>query len=319
MYAKIILCGDLWSLPIFMRNRKVDRNYRSAHGMIFGYISILLSFLNRFVQARRFGNIKFGPSLISHQFGQRIDVIFRHPRYATRSASSYATWERRKRFPASTLIYNVYVGVSTWIKGIIKIPESKEGFIDLNNLEQRLQENSGNGRRMIGFFAAASKLTGVLADDVATTLLLHQYGALAFWDYTLVAPYNGVDMNPTFPGVEEKMVRKDLVLFNCEKFVGGVQGPHIAVVKKDVFKDTYVYSDDVEVLSERLEDWRCVEAVRAALVMRLRDAVGVQNIADRQDCITSIREINRGDPSAKSRPAPDACVAARVGKSPRTC
>ncbi|RVE49679.1 hypothetical protein evm_005654 [Chilo suppressalis] len=169
---------------------------------------------------------------------------------------------------------------------IIKIPESKEGFIDLNNLEHRLQENTGTGKRMIGFFPAASKLTGVLADDVATTLLLHQYGAWSFWDYTLVAPTSTVDMNPTFPGVDDEMVKKDALFFNCEKFVGGVQGPYVTVVKSDVFKNTPLYTDDVEVLSERIEECKSSEAVRAAIVMQLRDAVGLQNIAERQDHIT---------------------------------
>lgn len=100
---------------------------------------------------------------------------------------------------------------------------------------------------MIGFFPAASKLTGVLADDVATTLLLHQYGAWSFWDYTLVAPTAAVDMNPTFPGVDGEMVKKDALFFNCEKFVGGVQGPYVTVVKRDVFRNTPIYSNDVEV------------------------------------------------------------------------
>lgn len=169
---------------------------------------------------------------------------------------------------------------------IIKIPETKEGFIDLNNLEQRLQQNTGSGKRMIGFFPAASKLTGVLADDVATTLLLHQYGAWSFWDYTLVAPSSSVDMNPKFAGVEDEMVKKDAVFFNCEKFVGGVQGPYVTIVKKDVFRNTLFYTDDVEELSERIEELKSTEAVRAAIVMLQRDAVGLQNIADRQDHIT---------------------------------
>ncbi|CAH0591407.1 unnamed protein product [Chrysodeixis includens] len=169
---------------------------------------------------------------------------------------------------------------------VIKISETKEGYIDLNNLEQRLQQNSNSGKRMIGFFPAASKLTGALADDVATTLLLHQYGAWSFWDYTLVAPSSAVDMNPTFPGVEEEMVKKDALFFNCEKFVGGVQGPSVVIVKKDVFQNTPIYSDDVEVLSERIEELKSTEAVRAALVMQLRDAVGLQNIAERQDNIS---------------------------------
>nr|XP_021187430.2 uncharacterized protein LOC110374163 isoform X3 [Helicoverpa armigera] len=169
---------------------------------------------------------------------------------------------------------------------VIKIPETKEGYIDLNNLEQRLQQYSTSGKRMIGFFPAASKLTGVLADDVATTLLLHQYGAWSFWDYTLVAPSSAVDMNPTFPGVDEEMVKKDALFFNCEKFVGGVQGPSVVIVKKDVFSNTPIYSDDVEVLSERIEELKSAEGVRAALVMQLRDAVGLQTIVERQDNIS---------------------------------
>ncbi|XP_045526641.1 uncharacterized protein LOC123715548 [Pieris brassicae] len=169
---------------------------------------------------------------------------------------------------------------------LIKIPETKEGFIDLNNLEHKLQENTGTGKRMIGFFPAASKLTGILADDVATTLLLHQYRAWSFWDYTLVAPTSAIDMNPTFPGVEEGMVKKDAVFFNCEKFVGGVQGPFVTVFKRELFKNTVLYSDDVEVLSERIQEIRCIEAIRAAIVMQLRDAISLQMIADKQDYIT---------------------------------
>lgn len=41
-----------------------------------------------------------------------------------------------------------------------------------------------------------------------------------------------------------------------------------------------------QVLAERIEEYRCTEAVRAAIVMQLRDAIGVQNIADKQDHIT---------------------------------
>lgn len=62
-----------------------------------------------------------------------------------------------------------------------------------------------------------------------------------------MAPSSTVDMNPTFPGVEEGIVKKDALFFNCEKFVGGVQAPCIAVVKKEVFQDTPLYCEDVEV------------------------------------------------------------------------
>lgn len=67
---------------------------------------------------------------------------------------------------------------------VIRISESKEGFLDLNDLENQLMVYRNAGRQLIGCFSASNNVTGILADDVATTLLLHQHGALAFWDYT---------------------------------------------------------------------------------------------------------------------------------------
>ncbi|KAK0078883.1 hypothetical protein PV325_002007, partial [Microctonus aethiopoides] len=68
---------------------------------------------------------------------------------------------------------------------VVRITETKEGFLDLNDLERKLnEERRMNHVTMIGCFSAASCITGVLADDVATTLMLHQYGALSVWDYT---------------------------------------------------------------------------------------------------------------------------------------
>jgi len=46
-----------------------------------------------------------------------------------------------------------------------------------------LYQTVSPGAQVVGCFSAASNITGILADDIATTLILHQYGALAFWDY----------------------------------------------------------------------------------------------------------------------------------------
>lgn len=67
---------------------------------------------------------------------------------------------------------------------MVRISETKEGFLDLNDLESKLIEERTSDVTMVGCFSAASCITGVLADDVATTLLLRQYGALSVWDYT---------------------------------------------------------------------------------------------------------------------------------------
>lgn len=57
-------------------------------------------------------------------------------------------------------------------------------MLDLTDLEMKLALYQKSGQTtLIGCFSAASSTTGILADDIATTILLHQYGALAFWDY----------------------------------------------------------------------------------------------------------------------------------------
>lgn len=60
-------------------------------------------------------------------------------------------------------------------------------------LEER---HSGSPRPLLGYFPAGSNVTGVLNEDLVLTALLHANGALAFWDYTSVAPLVNIDMNP---------------------------------------------------------------------------------------------------------------------------
>lgn len=77
---------------------------------------------------------------------------------------------------------------------VVRIAETKEGFIDLVDLENKLQlyQTVSPGAQLVGCFSAASNITGILADDIATTLILHQYGALAFWDYASAGEYNKI-------------------------------------------------------------------------------------------------------------------------------
>ncbi|XP_047121332.1 uncharacterized protein LOC124804985 [Schistocerca piceifrons] len=185
---------------------------------------------------------------------------------------------------------------------IVRIRETKEGHLDLVDLEQQLQAHHGLGPKLIGCFSAASNVTGVLADDIATTLLLHQYGALAFWDYASAAPYVKLDMNPILPGVDETAVHKDAMFFSVHKFVGGVQSPGVLVAKKVLFnnpvpngcgggtvffvtRDGHRYLQDTE-LREEGGTAAVVESVRAGLSMQLKEAVGTQAIMAREHKIT---------------------------------
>lgn len=93
-------------------------------------------------------------------------------------------------------------------------------------MDEQLRLHQHSGRQLIGCFSATSNVTGILVDDIASTMMLHQYGALAFWDFNIAAPYISLNMNPKVPGVEENNVAyKDAMYFSGHKFVGGVQTP----------------------------------------------------------------------------------------------
>ena len=83
---------------------------------------------------------------------------------------------------------------------IVMINETKEGYVDLSDLKYKLIHYTHNAkyanRVKIGCFSAASNVTGILADVEKITVLLHEFGALSFWDYACAAPYVKIDMNP---------------------------------------------------------------------------------------------------------------------------
>ncbi|XP_034934386.1 uncharacterized protein [Chelonus insularis] len=176
---------------------------------------------------------------------------------------------------------------------IVRIAETKEGFLDLNDLERKLNEERSSGALIVGCFNVASCITGVLADDVATTLLLHQYGALSVWDYTSAAPYIQMDMNPHLIGVGETAVHKDAIIFSGHKFTGGAQSPGVLVVKRSHLKNDIV-TEDMRDMHQYLRDPELreengtagvIESIRCGLAIQLKESVTPQAIVARQDKI----------------------------------
>ncbi|XP_014604764.1 PREDICTED: uncharacterized protein LOC106787160 [Polistes canadensis] len=178
---------------------------------------------------------------------------------------------------------------------IVRVSETREGFLDLNELERGLAKMRSEGvAQMIGCFSAASCITGVLADDVATTLLLHQYGALSIWDYTTAAPYTQIDMNPHLPGMSESTAHKDAIFFAGHKFVGGVQSPGVLVSKQfllmdeiraEDMRDTHRYLNNPE-LRDESGTAGVVESIRCGLAIQLKENVTPRAIVNRQDKIS---------------------------------
>lgn len=183
------------------------------------------------------------------------------------------------------------------IAEVITVPEDANGHLDLDALQQILGRCAGR-RLVIGSFSAASNVTGILTDTDAVTVMLHRHGALALWDYAAAAPYVEIRMVPDVAAGADPLAYKDAVFISPHKFIGGPGTPGLLVVRRDVVRnpvpvvpgggtveyvnpDEQVYVDDVE----RREEGGTpdiVGSIRAGLVFRLRDAVGLRTIQARE-------------------------------------
>eukprot|EP00667_Euglena_gracilis_P001552 EG_transcript_1552 len=110
---------------------------------------------------------------------------------------------------------------------VVPVAEDRCGRLDVEDLAQKLLTHQHYDRKL-GAFAAASNVTGVVADVDAVTALLHRHGALALWDYATAAAHLPVDMNPA----ADPLYAKDAVFLSPHKLLGGPGSPGVLVIKR---------------------------------------------------------------------------------------
>lgn len=184
------------------------------------------------------------------------------------------------------------------IGDVVTIREDSDGHIDLTHLAAELERHVDRTVK-IGSFSAASNVTGILTDTAAITSLLHSKGALAFWDFAAAGPY--VDIDVSGGGRPEESM--DAVFLSMHKFIGGPETPGVLVVRRSLLQnsvpdvvgggtvrfvnpDEHVYLDD-PIHREEAGTPAIIGAIRAGLVMQLKQAVGVEAIRDREESFIS--------------------------------
>ncbi|MFV0478740.1 MAG: aminotransferase class V-fold PLP-dependent enzyme [Parahaliea sp.] len=173
---------------------------------------------------------------------------------------------------------------------VVAIPLDRNGRIDQQVLAQELTRYQQRSLR-IGSFSAASNVTGILSDVAAISRLLHEHGALSCWDYAAAGPYTCIDMNAD--------TSVDAVYVSPHKFIGGPGTPGLLIAKSHLFKYStpalsgggtvswvspwgHRYVED----RQRREEGGTpgiIEAIRAGLVFKLREEVGVDVIHTREN------------------------------------
>jgi selenocysteine lyase/cysteine desulfurase len=176
------------------------------------------------------------------------------------------------------------------IADVVMIHEDADGHIDQAELAEQLEKYADRPLR-IGAFSAASNVTGIVSDTHGISELLHQHGALSFWDFAAAAPYVRIEMTAP-PG--RPLAYKDALFLSPHKFIGGPSTPGVLVARRELFANrvpdvpgggtvAYVNTDEHRYLTDpthREEGGTpaIIEAVRAGLVFQLKEAVGVETI-----------------------------------------
>lgn len=179
------------------------------------------------------------------------------------------------------------------------IRRAEDGMPDLNDLERILIENQDR-KIKIGSFSACSNVTGILTPYYEMAELMHRYGGICCVDFSASAPYVSIQMNP---GPEERKL--DAIFFSPHKFLGGPGSSGIMVFHKTLYRNRipdqpgggtvmwtnpwgeHQYYEDIEVREDGGTPG-FLQAIRAALAIRLKEAMGIEHILAREEALKEI-------------------------------
>lgn len=147
----------------------------------------------------------------------------------------------------------------------------------------------------IGAFTACSNVTGIQPDYYQLARVMHEYGGIAFIDFAASAPYVKIDMHPSEP-----LEKLDAIYFSPHKFLGGPGSSGVLVFDRSLYHarvpdqpgggtvdwtnpwGKYKYVDDIEIREDGGTPG-FLQAIRAALAIQLKEAMGVEKMQQREE------------------------------------
>jgi len=181
----------------------------------------------------------------------------------------------------------------TTIADVVLIDFDKNFEIDYGDLERKLDLYK-NKKLKIGSFTAASNVTGIKTDVHRLAEIMHAYGGYCFVDYAAAAPYVEINMHP-----EKEEQRLDAIFFSPHKFLGGPGANGILIMSKKLYKNIipdnpgggtvtwtnpwggYKFFENIE-LREDGGTPGFIQMIKAALAIKLKEEMGVENINKRE-------------------------------------
>jgi len=190
---------------------------------------------------------------------------------------------------------------TSWLETTAKVKiigADPNGLPSLDNLKRLLEEHKHNPIK-IAAVTACSNVTGIRTNYQEIARLMHEHNGLCFVDFACSGPYVTIDMHP------DGDYYLDAITFLPHKFLGGPGTSGVLVFNKKLYKNlvpdnpgggtvTYTnpwgghdYIDDIETREDGGTPG-FLQTIRIALAMKLKEAMGIQNILDREHELNAI-------------------------------
>lgn len=171
------------------------------------------------------------------------------------------------------------------------------GMLDMDDLEAQLSADSVKDRYCLASFSAGSNITGLRTDVYEVARICHRYNIPVLFDFAAVAPYVEIDMNRD----EESYF--DAIFFSPHKFLGGPGTSGILVFDERLYRSdlppTAAAGGTVDYVGYQFHDFLkdietrekagtppILQTIKAALVMDLKEEMGVELIEEREQALS---------------------------------
>jgi selenocysteine lyase/cysteine desulfurase len=172
---------------------------------------------------------------------------------------------------------------------VIRLTEN--GGIDLDDLEKRLADPRFAHRVRFASFSAGSNITGLKTEVYEIARICHGHQTPVFFDFAAIAPYETIDMH------RDQHSFLDAIFFSPHKFLGGPGSSGVLIFNQKLYRSDlppttagggtvdYVgfthhdFSREIEI-REKAGTPGILQAIRSALVMELKEKIGVSRIRE---------------------------------------
>jgi len=186
---------------------------------------------------------------------------------------------------------------TTWLETIAEVvvaPPDKDGLVDVNQLAETVRKYRHRPLKL-GSFTACSNVTGLQTPYHQLAAIMHDIGGYCFVDLAASAPYVSIDMHPPDP-----RERLDAIFFSPHKFLGGPGTPGVLIFNQELYQlhvpeqpgggtvnwtnpwGEHSYIQDIEIREDGGTP-SFLQAIRAALCIRLKEQMGVANMLAREE------------------------------------